>query len=120
MLFSVPPSLSGDYTAQMRQMHSYLFKQSQELNAAMSSVSTEKQLAYISEALTAASDTNPAKASKDLRKFQELKSLVIKTASEVVTEGEEFRKTLSGYYVASGDFGKYMEQVRQIPGMEPI
>lgn len=120
MLFTVPPMLKGDYTAQMRQMHSYLFKQSQELNAALSSVSTEKQLAYISEALTAASDTNPAKASKDLRKFQELKSLVIKTASEVVTEGEEFRKTLSGYYVASGDFGKYMENASVVIEGTPV
>lgn len=108
-LIPTPPTTTGSAEQQMEALRSYLFQQTEALNVALSGQTLEKQLEKITEALSPPKKGTSASQQSELSKYQSLKALIIKTADTVVVSSEEFRKTLSGYYVTSSNFGEYLE-----------
>ena len=108
-LIPTPPTTTGSAEQQLEALRSYLFQQTEALNVALSGQTLEKQLERITEALSPPKKGTSASQQSELSKYQSLKALIIKTADTVVVSSEEFRKTLSGYYVTSSNFGEYLE-----------
>lgn len=107
--FAPPPGLKGDEKANLVQMHSFLFKLTEQLNAA---------LAQTDNAIQKAQTTATAAASKpvsgaDATEYKELKSLIIKTADTVRAEMKVIVSELDSVYIAKSEWGSYEEQIHQ-------
>lgn len=94
---------------QLIQVKSYLHQLAQELNWALSSLES-----------STAKDTGKKVSSGAVTKeemttsFNELRSLIIKSAETVSAYYEEAEKKYSSLYVAQSDFGTYKEEAEQL------
>lgn len=107
MNFRLPNITAKDEVGQLRQMQSFLHQLVQELNYAMKTVEggSSGAVAYQSKAASAGGSDN-AKAQAT---FNDIKSLIIKSADIVNAYYEAINYRLQGLYVAESDFGKYTE-----------
>lgn len=113
MSIPLPRQITGSGQEQLRQIQSYLFRLSQELELALGTV--DKQLltlrdtaAQTERAVRTVSESQNPKA-----QFSSLKSLIIKSADIVNAYYEEISRKLSGEYVAQSDFGTFRQETRQ-------
>lgn len=100
-----PPQFGGDIQEQLQQVQRYLFQLQRDLNVALDSLN-EAGGAKVAEGVA----VSAAKAEAD-KTAQSLKSLIIKTASTIQSEMDEWTGLLEGNYVAISDFGTYTENV---------
>ena len=106
VFFDNPPILNGTEENKLRQLYSYLGIMSEKLNTALMNVSME-QLAPETRTVIMESGEKPA-----AENFEQLKSIIIKTANIVRTEMDEIRTTLEGQITAvSGDIGTYTQKL---------
>ena len=113
MSIPLPRQITGSGQEQLRQIQSYLFRLSQELELALGTV--DKQLltlrdtaAQTERAVRTVSESQSPKA-----QFSSLKALIIKSADIVNAYYEEISRKLSGEYVAQSDFGTFRQETRQ-------
>lgn len=113
MSIPLPRQITGSGQEQLRQIQSYLFRLSQELELALGTV--DKQLltlrdtaAQTERAVRTVSESQNPKA-----QFSSLKALIIKSADIVNAYYEEISRKLSGEYVAQSDFGTFRQETRQ-------
>lgn len=113
MSIPLPRQITGSGQEQLRQIQSYLFRLSQELELALGTV--DKQLltlrntaAQTERTVRAVSESQNPKA-----QFSSLKALIIKSADIVNAYSEEISRKLSGEYVAQSDFGAFRQETRQ-------
>ncbi len=113
MSIPMPRQITGSGQEQLRQIQSYLFRLSQELEHALGTV--DKQLltlrdtaAQTERAVRTVSESQNPKA-----QFSSLKALIIKSADIVNAYYEEISRKLSGEYVAQSDFGTFRQETRQ-------
>ena len=113
MSIPMPRQITGSGQEQLRQIQSYLFRLSQELELALGTV--DKQLltlrdtaAQTERAVRTVSESQNPKA-----QFSSLKALIIKSADIVNAYYEEISRKLSGEYVAQSDFGTFRQETRQ-------
>ena len=113
MSVPLPRQITGSGQEQLRQIQSYLFRLSQELELALGTV--DKQLltlrdtaAQTERAVRTVSESQSPKA-----QFSSLKALIIKSADIVNAYYEEIGRKLSGEYVAQSDFGTFRQETRQ-------
>ena len=113
MSIPLPRQITGSGQEQLRQIQSYLFRLSQELELALGTV--DKQLltlrdtaAQTERAVRTVSESQNPKA-----QFSSLKALIIKSADIVNAYYEEISRKLSGEYVAQSDFGSFRQETRQ-------
>lgn len=100
------PHIDGaDQATQLKQIRSYLYQLSGELNWALGAM--EKGAGSIS--LPTAPPTAAQKAQNAQASFAELKSLIIKSADIVEAYYEQISKRLEGQYVAVSQFGTYKQ-----------
>lgn len=103
------PNITGVTEAeQLQQIRSYLYQLAPQLSWALSTLESKGS----SGAASSASSSSPT-ASKDkdrLDNFNELKSLIIKSADIVNAYYDEINKRLEGRYIAESDFGKYFSE----------
>jgi hypothetical protein len=96
---------------QLKQIKSYLYQLTGQLNFALKAVNSEDGN---SQQITLAGEENVAdKATEQenkLKTFIELKNLIIKSADVVEKFQEVIREELEGNYVATSDFGTYKEE----------
>ncbi len=93
---------------QIKQLHSYLFQITEQLNWALSTLENDIKEGTVSESVqTDSSDTLTEK--ETLATFNSVKSLIIKSADIVEAYYEEINKRFKGEYVAQSDFGIYKE-----------
>ena len=94
---------------QLIQVKSYLHQLAQELNWALSSLesSTAK---YTGKKVSSGAVTKEEMTTS----FNELRSLIIKSAETVSAYYEEAEKKYSSLYVAQSDFGTYKEEAEQL------
>lgn len=104
-----PPALMGTESQQIGQIRSYLFRISEMLNAAMTEqnvvleATTRKYNESVSEAtLSAELDTQ----------YNNVKSLIIKTADIVEKAANEYALSLGSSYIAKSEWGSYEETIR--------
>ena len=113
MSIPLPRQITGSGQEQLRQIQSYLFRLSQELELVLGTV--DKQLltlrdtaAQTERAVRTVSESQNPKA-----QFSSLKALIIKSADIVNAYYEEISRKLSGEYVAQSDFGTFRQETRQ-------
>lgn len=103
-LYELPPTLQGDEAAQLRQLWSYLYQVSIQLNAA-SARAEEKSQENIKKATAAAGETTQ-------KTGDGLKALIVKTAEIIHHEMDQIRTTLQSQYSAlSEEFGELQENL---------
>lgn len=107
--FAPPPGLKGDEKANLVQMHSFLFKLTEQLNAALAQTDNAIQKA---QTTATAAASKPASGS-DATEYKELKSLIIKTADTVRAEMDVLVSELDSVYIAKSEWGTYEEQIHQ-------
>lgn len=108
--FRLPNITAGSTQEQLRQMQSFLYQHVQQLNWAMKAVEigTGGNGTTVRKGGFAAGEKNDA-----VSKFNEIKSLIIKSADIVNAYYEKISAKLEGEYVAKSDFGTFAEQTTQ-------
>lgn len=113
MSIPLPRQITGSGQEQLRQIQSYLFRLSQELELALETV--DKQLLTLRD--TAAQTERTVQAVSESQnpraQFSSLKALIIKSADIVNAYSEEISRKLSGEYVAQSDYGTFRQETRQ-------
>ena len=91
----------------LEQVRSYLYQMSEQLNWALNSVETKIETSVSNTSKRTSAEPTPEEAQAN---FNSIKSLIIKSADIV---DEYYNKTSArneGLYVASGDFGDFVEK----------
>lgn len=108
---SSPPRFTGEPEAQLGQMHTWLYQMVEQLNVAMSVVQAQENAAAQLEQGGGGEDSNVLTTEDLNNQRDQLKSLIIKTASVVRVEMQREIKRLESSYLALSDFGEYREEI---------
>lgn len=111
----MPPYPNGSVQQQLTQQYSYLFQMAQQLNMALSAleggtVSTAGNSGQQRKSGGAASAAGKA-ALENAEQFQNLRAMIVKTAKQVSRNMEQLETRLSEEYVASSQFGTYVQRL---------
>lgn len=111
----MPPYPNGSVQQQLTQQYSYLFQMAQQLNMALSAleggtVSTAGNSGQQRKSGGAASAAGKA-ALENAEQFQNLRAIIVKTAKQVSRNMEQLETRLSEEYVASSQFGTYVQRL---------
>lgn len=98
----MPPRPQGTVHEQLERQYAYLYQMAQQLNLAM-----EQLPAAPVGAVPPVGKT----ASEAAEQYGTLKSLILRTATEVRREMDSLQTALAGTYVAASDFGTYLEEL---------
>ena len=102
------PKIDGQTTEQqMVQVRSYLYQLAEQLNWALSTVSAGNESSLAKKDTVAAASVESEDSAKS--NFNQIKSLIIKSADIVNAYYEEINKKLVSEYEAYSDFGDFME-----------
>jgi hypothetical protein len=107
-LLSRPPVLSPDKADGVRQMQSYLFRLSGELNYILSHLSVDNFEESAKQVISGAVSENRISETMQSQ-YSALKSIIVKTADVVQAQYEQLSSKLQGEYVATSEFGQYTE-----------
>ena len=106
MKLQYPNITAGAPAEQIEQIKRYLYQLVEQMNV------QDNQLVSVASAAPVAAKSAKS-ATEDMSPvgvFNQLKSLIIKSADIVEAYSEQIQKDLSGVYVAQSDFGTYTEQ----------
>ena len=106
----MPPAPQGTAQQQLERQYAYLFQMAQQLNLALEQLpgGTYSAPAAVQGGTAAFTDVQ----SDTLRQqYNNLKSLIQRTAKEVYAQMDKARLELQGSYVAVSDFGTYLERL---------
>lgn len=108
--FRLPEINAPTADGQLRQLRSYLYQLTEQLNLAMQSVDEEmsKQKTTISSAAESAESPDGK-----LKTFNSVKALIIKSADIINAYTDEITRQLDGQYVSQSEFGTYTETTSQ-------
>lgn len=110
MLIETPKMDStGSERKDLEQVRSYLFRMVEQLNVTLEGVD---RAITVAQDLTAKTSTGGAGGEAE-QSYDELKSLIIKTANEIRIEMDVIITELKGTYVAQSDFGTYKEETNR-------
>lgn len=104
----LPNITAPDEEGQLRQVKSYLYQLVQQLNYALANISTGTTAAE-----TAMLQAMTAQGGNGGSNFNQIKTLIIKSADIIDAYYDVIEKKLEGKYVASSDFGTYTETTAQ-------
>ena len=100
------PNITGkDSAEKLRQIESYLRQLVDKMNSESTSTSTYTQIYSAAKSGSGSKQKTEAEAT-----FDEIKSLIIKSADIVDAFYETYTKKLSGHYVAQSEFGQFVEE----------
>lgn len=100
--FAPPPQPSGTAEKQLLQQYAYLFQMSQQLSAALDQM--QDQTVTVDHRTEQVSD-------RQKEQYQNLKALVVKSTDTVRRQMDILSARLMGEYVATSDFGTYVEKL---------
>ena len=104
------PTIRGTIEQQLKQIVGYLTDQAEKLNYNLDNSSAEKIFEQAAAAVTSSDDKTDDEVYD--KRYVALKSLIIKTADEVVKSGDVKSLTLNGSYVAKSEYGEFVEQTK--------
>lgn len=104
-----PPGLRGDEKSQLVQMHSFLFRLTEQLNAAL--LQTDERITA-AEKVTGLTRAETGGSPPLTEQYTSLKSLIVKTAHAVQTEMDIITANLRRDYIAKSEWGTYEENLR--------
>lgn len=108
--FRLPEINAPTADGQLRQLRSYLYQLTEQLNLAMQSVDEEMSRQQTAISSAAASAESPE---GKLKTFNSVKALIIKSADIINAYTDEITRQLDGLYVAQSEFGTYTEETSQ-------
>lgn len=113
MNISPPSRPQGSATEQLERLYSYLFRMTEELNLALVGVeSSGRDMLY--KAVSGEEKTGGKVPSTTAEAYQQLKALVIKTATDVTSNIRKMVTEISQAYVAQSEYGTYSEYLNAI------
>ena len=113
MNISPPSRPQGSATEQLERLYSYLFRMTEELNLALTGVeSSGKDMLY--KAVSGEGKTSGKVPSTTAEAYQQLKALVVKTATDVTSNIRKMVTEISQAYVAQSEYGTYSEYLNAI------
>ena len=104
MTLTMPPAPSGSPQQMAMAQYAYLFQMAQQLNLALGQLESGGTGA----ASGGGTSTHQGTGRRESTGYQELKSLIVKTARLVKRQMEQLSARLEGEYVAVSDFGSYV------------
>lgn len=109
----MPPYSTGSVQQQLTQQYSYLFQMAQQLNMALTALeSGTTGTADGSAARKKSGAASAASASAaDTQQFENLRAMIVKTAAQVTRRMEQLEVRLGEEYVASSQFGTYVQRL---------
>lgn len=98
---------------QLQQIRSYLYQFAEQLQWALNTIETGGSLSggIVTQSSAALSTGGQTETEKN---FNQIKSLIIKSADIVNAYYEQINARLKGLYVAQSDFGTYTEETQQL------
>lgn len=105
------PVINADGANTTAQIQSFLHQLVDDLNFALQDIDT--QVEQTRTIATSGSTSNAKDEKSPKASFNEIKSLIIKSADIVEAFYDQFNKKLEGSYVAQSDFGTFFEQTTQ-------
>ena len=103
----MPPAPNGSPQQMAVAQYAYLFQMAQQLNLALGQLESGGTGA----ASGGGTSTHQGTGRKESTGYQELKSLIVKTARLVKRQMDQLSARLEGEYVAVSDFGTYVERL---------
>lgn len=114
--FLMPPRPEGSAAEQLARQYVYLFQMAQQLNLALDSLGGSGT-AERETVRTAGEKT--VSAAEEKQQYQNLKSLIVRTAGEIRQEMDRLSAQLAGEYVATSEFGTYLERLNSTIEADP-
>ncbi len=108
--FSPPPGLRGDERSQLMQMHAFLFRLTEQLNAAL--VETDRRIERARMDQKAAQKGETTSNINTTEQYNSLKALILKTADDVQAEMDILETELKSSYIAKSEWGTYEENLK--------
>ena len=110
--FLMPPHPEGSLQQQMQRQYAYLCQMAQQLNLALQQLGGQSSLSGGGgqETVTVPS-IRPAVTDEEKQQYDQLKSLILRTAEEIRSEMDRVELSMQGQYVAVSDFGTYLQQM---------
>ena len=110
------PYPNGSVQQQLTQQYSYLFQMAQQLNMALSALQGGGVSAAGSGSAQQRKSGGAASAAgkaalENAEQFQNLRAMIVKTAKQVSRNMEQLETRLSEEYVASSQFGTYVQRL---------
>jgi len=102
------PVINANGANATAQIQSFLHQLIDDLNFALQDI--DSQATQTREIATTATTSNAKEEKNPKASFDEIKSLIIKSADVVQAFYDEFSKRLEGSYVAQSDFGTYTQE----------
>lgn len=96
----------GTVEEQLSEIRSYIYKNNEQINAALANLTTEKLWENTANAVSAAESRD--EAPQLLSQYAKIRNLIVKTAGEVTKTDERYHMLLSGSYLAKSQFGEYL------------
>ena len=107
-LIRMPPAEAAEGQAGLVQIQRYLFQMAEQLNFVLGSM--DKQVETVQKTMKVTVKQEVAGAAKSPQAtFNEVKSLIIKSADIVDSYFETISKKLEGHYVAVSEYGTFVE-----------
>ena len=108
----MPPCPAGSVQQQLTQQYSYLFQMAQQLNLALSSLENGTAAGTAAAQRRSGKKTAAAADSPDqAQQYNNLKSMIVKTAQQVRRSMEQLEVRLGEEYVAASQFGTYVQRL---------
>lgn len=115
----MPPSPRGTTGEQLSRQYAYLFQMAQQLNLALEGLGTAVQQGAAGTSGTSGNAGRGTITAEEKQQYQNLKSLIVRTAREVRAEMDKAKLELSGEYVAVSEFGTYLEKLNSSIQADP-
>lgn len=109
MIFLDLPTINGSGTTeqQLSEIRSYIYKNNEQINSALSNLTIDKIWEQTASAVSSANQSED-ETPKILKQYQRIRDLIIKTADVVAQSDEKMEMAFNGSYLAKSQFGEYL------------
>lgn len=108
----MPPHPEGSLQQQMQRQYAYLCQMAQQLNLALQQLGGQSSLSGGGgQETVVVPSIRPAVTDEEKQQYDQLKSLILRTAEEIRSEMDRVELSMQGQYVAVSDFGTYLQQM---------
>jgi hypothetical protein len=113
MIFLDLPTINGSGTTeqQLSEIRSYIYKNNEQINSALSNLTIDKIWEQTASAVSSANQSED-ETPKILKQYQRIRDLIIKTADVVAQSDEKMKMAFNGSYLAKSQFGEYFKQTK--------
>ena len=115
----MPPAPVGSAAQQLQAQYSYLFQMAQQLNLALERLEGGGAVRVAAVPTGAAGAAEAPSAAEQKQQYDNLKSLIVRTARQIRSEMDQVRLELAGEYVAQSDFGTYLQKLNSSIAAQP-